>query len=106
VDVVEHVDRLEIVADVPGIPAESIRVIYARGTLVIAGRKLPQACSQPAAFHLAERRFGRFVRAVALSGEFDAGRAAASLSAGELRIVLPRVADRRGGEIDIEIIGR
>jgi len=43
-----------------------------------------------------EREFGRFARAVRLTGAFDVGQARASLSAGELTIVLPRLAERRG----------
>jgi HSP20 family molecular chaperone IbpA len=56
-----------------------------------------------AAFHLAERGFGRFARAVRLAGAFDAGRARATLNAGELRVVLPRIDERRGSEIRIPI---
>jgi HSP20 family molecular chaperone IbpA len=47
-------------------------------------------------FHLAERAYGRFARAVRLSGAFDAGRARAKIESGQLRIVLPRMEDRRG----------
>ncbi len=103
VDVVEHADRLEITADLPGMTPDSIRVVFTRGTLVIAGRKLPRACSERVAFHLAERRFGRFVRAVGLTGAFDAGKSTASLAGGELRIVLPRIEERRGHDIHIEV---
>ncbi len=35
-----------------------------------------RVCSNSVAFHLAERSFGRFVRAVGVSGAFDAARAA------------------------------
>jgi HSP20 family molecular chaperone IbpA len=71
---------------------------------VIAGRKLPGTCvDQEAAFHLAERSFGRFARAVRLAGAFDAGNASATLQGGELRIVLPRIDERRGREIHILI---
>jgi HSP20 family molecular chaperone IbpA len=55
------------------------------------------------AFHLAERTFGRFARAITLSGAFDAGRATASLAGGELRVVLPRIEERRGRDIAIEV---
>ena len=105
VDVVEHPDRVEITIDVPGVPRAALRVVFARGTLVIAGRKLPHVCSDSVAFHLAERRFGRFVRAVSVSGALDAGRGTASLNAGELRVVLPRIEERRGRDIHIDVTG-
>jgi HSP20 family molecular chaperone IbpA len=56
-----------------------------------------------AAFHLAERTFGRFARAVRISGAVDAGRARATLQTGELRVVIPRIDERRGQEIRIPI---
>jgi HSP20 family protein len=97
VDVVETATSVEIVKDV--------QVVFGRGVVVIGGRKLPQACEHPeAAFHLAERAFGSFARAVRLNGAFEAGRATATLIAGELRIVLPRIEDRRGGELRIPVI--
>ena len=104
IDVVEHDDRVEITVDLPGVSAESIRVVVSRSTVVIAGRKHARACSERVAFHLAERRFGRFARAIGLTGAFDAGRGNASLAAGELRVVLPRIEERRGRDIHIEVV--
>ena len=72
--------------------------------LLVTGQKLPSRCEHhDAAFHIAERSFGRFARAIGVDGAFDAGRATATLNGGELRIVLPRLADRRGGPIRIPI---
>jgi HSP20 family protein len=104
-DVVEHPDHVAITVDLPGVPVESIRVVFSRGTVVIAGKKRPGACSERVAFHLAERRFGRFIRTVGLTGAFDAGRGTASLADGELRVVLPRIDERRGRDIHIEVTG-
>jgi HSP20 family protein len=104
VDVIETPTTIEILMDIPGVAADSIQMVLSRGTLVIGGRKRPPGCEQrEAAFHLVERSFGRFARAVRLSGAFDAGRAHATLSAGELRVVLPRIDERRGKEIRIPI---
>ncbi len=104
VDVLETKTAVEIVMDLPGVAASSLKVIVARGTVVIAGQKLASGCEhREAAFQLAERAFGRFARAVELAGAFDAGRASATLAAGELRIVIPRLEERRGREIRIPI---
>lgn len=103
-DVVETAAGVELVMDAPGVARESLTIVFARNTLVIAGQKLPATCEhRSAAFHLAERTFGRFVRAVRLTGAFDAGAATARLNAGELRVVLPRIQERRGGEIRIAV---
>ena len=103
-DVVETADALEIVVDLPGVAAEDVQVVFGGGTLVIGGRKLPPGCEhREAAFHLVERGFGRFARAVRVTGAFDAGRARATLNGGELRVVLPRIEERRGREIRIAV---
>lgn len=104
-DVVETASTVEIVVDVPGVRGEDIQVVLSRGMLVVGGLKQPPACEHQheAAFHLAERGFGRFARAIRLTGAFDAGRATATLSAGELRIVLPRIEERRGRELRIPV---
>lgn len=105
-DVVETATGVEVVMDVPGVPRSSLNIVFSQGTLIVAGHKLPASCAHDqAAFHLAERDFGRFVRAVRLSGAFDGGKAQASVTEGELRVVLPRIQERRGRDIRIEIIG-
>jgi len=103
-DVIETAEAIELVMDLPGVSRESLNIAFVRNTLVVAGDKLPAACEhRDAAFHLAERAFGRFARAIRVSGAFDAGAARATLSAGELRVVLPRIHERRGGEIRIPV---
>lgn len=104
VDVVETADTVEIVVDLPGVVIDDVQVVFGRGVVVVGGRKAPPGCEhREAAFHLAERAFGSFARAVRLNGAFDAGRATATLTAGELRIVLPRIEDRRGRELRIPV---
>jgi HSP20 family protein len=103
-DVLESPTAVEIVVDLPGVDREGLQVVFSRGTVLIAGTKRASVCSHSdAAFHLAERVFGRFARAVRISGAVDAGHAKATLAAGELRIVLPRIADRRGGQMAIPV---
>jgi HSP20 family protein len=104
VDVIATAASVEVVADLPGVPAESIRVTFTAGTLVIAGRKrAPRCAHREAAFHLAERTFGQFACVVRCEVAVDAGRARATLASGELRIVLPRIDERRGCEIPITV---
>lgn len=103
-DVLESPTSIEIVMDLPGVDRESLQVVFSRGTVLIAGTKRASVCSHSdAAFHLAERSFGRFARAVGLAGAVDAGRARATLSAGELRLVFPRITERRGSRISIPV---
>src|SRR5215207_9233695 len=103
-DVVETAAGLEVRLDVPGVDAPQIEIVFSDSVLLITGQKLPAACEHAdAGFHMAERAFGRFARAIQVDGAFDAGRAIATLAAGELRVVLPRIEERRGASIRIAI---
>lgn len=99
-DVIETSDAVEIVMDLVGVAADAVKIVVAHNTVLVTGEKRPAACEHcgQAAFHVAERVFGRFTRAVKLSGAFDVARADARLRDGELRLVLPRIDDRRGRE--------
>ena len=103
-DIIETNAALEAILDVPGVPEDSVEIVLSGNVLLVTGQKLPSPCEhRDAAFHIAERSFGRFARAIGVDGAFDAGRATATLNDGELRIVLPRLPDRRGGPIRIPI---
>ena len=104
-DVVETPHGLEVVVDLAGVPADAVKVVVARNTLLVMGQKAPPGCGhhRETAFHVAERTFGRFARGVRLSGAFDIGHAEARLRDGELRITLPRIDDRRGRERQIPV---
>ena len=77
--------------DLPGVPAESIRVAFRRNTLLVVGAKVAEALPGSTRFHLAERSYGRFARAIRLTGALDASRARAVSDGGELRVTVPRL---------------
>ena len=102
-DVLETSDAIEVVVDVPGIPPTSLRVAVRRSTVLIVGAKVPPTRLPGSQFHMAERAYGRFARAVRLSGALDPTRATAVVAAGQLRIILPRIEERRGQTIDVPV---
>jgi HSP20 family protein len=95
IDVLETDEAVEVVVDVSGIPAAALRVLFRAGVVLIAGEKAPPRTNEEQTFHLVEREFGRFARAVRLTGAFDVPRARASVENGELTIVLPKLIERR-----------
>jgi len=95
-DVRETEQTVEVTIDVAGVPAEAIRVLFRSGVLLIAGAKAPAPAPEPPIFHLVERAFGRFARAVRLGGAFNVQDARAILRDGELTISLPKRNERRG----------
>jgi HSP20 family protein len=95
-DVYEDDDSVEIVVDVSGVSPEAIRVLFRGGVVLVAGEKAAGPNDATHQFHLVEREFGRFARAVRLTGAFDVARAAASVRDGELTVSLPKHTERRG----------
>ena len=102
-DALEADPSVEIVVDVPGVAPASLKVAVRRDTLLVVGTKLAPSLEPQVRYHLAERSYGRFARAVRLSAAVDASRARATASDGELRIVLPHINDRRGAVLMIPV---
>ena len=94
-DVLETDEAVEVVVDVSGIPSTALRVLFRAGVLLVVGEKAPPRASEDQTFHLVEREFGRFARAVRLNGAFDVPRAHASVADGELTVMLPKLVERR-----------
>jgi HSP20 family protein len=105
-DVFETDDAVEIVMDLPAVDASAVRIVAKGSAVLIAGEKLPRRSSGDASFHLVERGFGRFARLVRLTSPCDTGRARAVLADGELRVTLPKIQDRRGRTIPIQVEAR
>lgn len=105
VDVFETERAVEIVLDVPGVAADAVRVVVKSSIVLVVGEKeRPEPTRQmPASFHIVERDFGRFARAIRIDTAIDGSAASARLANGELRILLPRRAERRGTAIPIPI---
>lgn len=96
VDVFETDAAVELVVDTCGVSPDALRILFRNGVVIVAGEKAPLATVADAAYHLVERDFGRFARAVRLTGAFDVARASATLQYGELTVVLPKLLERRG----------
>lgn len=105
VDVFVTERTVEIVFDLPGVAADALRILIKNNVVLVVGEKeRPEPSKRaPASFHLVERDFGRFARAVRVQSAFDASASRARLANGELHVVLPRVQERRGQGILIPV---
>jgi HSP20 family protein len=104
-DVYETDDALEITVDLPGVDPAAVRVIGKGDSVLIAGEKAARRARRESSFHLVERGYGRFARVVRLGRACDTANARATLANGELRISIPKIADRRNKAIAIAING-
>jgi HSP20 family protein len=103
IDVYETDDTIEIVVDLPGAQPSAIRVLSKGDAVLIVGEKPPRRVRGESSFHLVERGYGRFARAVRMARPCDTSRATAALVHGELRISLPKIDERRGRSIPISV---
>jgi len=103
VDVFETDETVEVAVDLPGVASSGVRLLMKADTLLIAGEKTARRGQRESSFHLVERGFGRFARAVRLGRPCDAARATARLANGELRVSIPKIDERRGRAIAIAV---
>jgi len=104
-DIYETDDRFEIAMDLPGVDLNAVRVVVKANAVLIAGEKRPRRGRGDSSFHLVERGYGRFARVARLTKPCDSSRARATLAYGELRVSVPKIADRRGKTTSIPITG-
>jgi HSP20 family protein len=102
-DVYERDETMEIIADLPGVDPSFVRVVATGDTILIVGEKSARRPRPESSFHLVERDFGRFARAVRLGYSCDTANARARFADGELHISVPKIAERRGRTIDIAV---
>ncbi len=103
VDVYELRDRLMIVVEAPGLSAESLRVAFRSGSLVVSGERRGRRTAGEVSFLCLERPHGRFQRTIRLDLPLDAAHARATLGKGLLTVAVPRLRERRGQETVLPI---
>jgi HSP20 family protein len=90
IDVREADDRLEVVADLPGVDEKDIDVEVQDDLLTIRGEKRADREERGRDYRLAERSFGRFVRSIRLPFAVDPDKVDASYAKGVLTVTVPK----------------
>jgi HSP20 family protein len=105
-DILETEEFLLVVVELPGVALSDLSISTHGGDVILKGEKRrPTVDDSPARFHVAERAFGRFRRVIHLGVPVNTHRAEAILADGHLRIKFPKVPNRRGEEVAIEVKG-
>jgi HSP20 family protein len=103
VDVYESRGRLVVVAEVPGLTVDSMKVVCRERELVISGERRARKPGAGQNYLCLERPSGRFERTISLEGAVDLRETKARFDAGLLIVTLPRLKERRGRETVIPI---
>jgi HSP20 family protein len=104
VDLCETETGISIRVELPGVTADQIKIGLTNTKLRIWGEKKRRPNRRKViSYHCSERSFGKFGRIVPLRCTFSRPDASAHLSNGVLLIHLPKIEDRRGEEVLIEV---
>lgn len=102
-DLVEHPDRYEIVADLPGVPAEGAEVEFCDGALRIAATRGLEPAPEDGRVLRRERGAQRYERTIAFRDDVEVDAVEASLREGVLRVRIPKAAQARPRQIPIAV---
>jgi HSP20 family protein len=102
-DLVETADGYRLTAELPGMDAQDVEVTLADDLLTIKGEKKDAREETTESFHLCERRYGSFQRALALPRGIDRSKVEARFDKGVLTVVLPKAAEAAAARTRIEV---
>jgi len=105
VDILEGRETLTVKVELPGVRAEDLKLEVTSGNMVIQGDKPRPDIPGQVGFRMAERSFGAFRRVIQLGVPVNTRQARATLKNGLLRICFPKVPNRRGEAVTIEVEG-
>ncbi len=104
-DIMETDENLIVKVELPGVPADGLSIAVHAGNLILEGTKPRPELKSHAHFHTAEREFGPFRRVIQLGVPVNTRQAQATLIQGLLRLTFPKVPNRRGEIVKIEVQG-
>ncbi len=101
VDVAENNEAVVVVAEIPGVKKEDVRISLEKGILSISGERKPGEPSAESRGLVKEQRWGKFSRTVRLHSDVDAGKVSAELNDGLLKVILPKAESMKAHEIRV-----
>jgi HSP20 family protein len=100
-DVFEDKDAVKIVAELPGVKAEQVKLSLENNVLTIRGEKTQEAEERSERVHRYERSYGTFERAFVLPSTVDGDKISAQYQNGVLTILVPKAERARPREIPV-----
>jgi HSP20 family protein len=100
-DVFEDKDAVKLLAELPGVQPENVKLSVENNLLTIRGEKQQQSGDRGGRVHSSERGYGRFERSFALPSTIDPDRISASFEHGILTVTIPKAERARPREIPV-----
>jgi HSP20 family protein len=106
VDVFEDADAIRIVAEVPGVSPDDVKISHENNVLIIQGNKQQTEEKDTERVYRYERAYGAFARSFTLPTTVDAGGIKASYAHGVLTVTLPKVEQARPRQIQVQVASK
>jgi len=102
IDVVEDKDTYRLLAELPGLKKEDVKVELNENVLTVSGEKKIERSAEGNQWHRVERREGRFERSFTLAKPIQADKISAKFADGVLTVVVPKAEEAKPREIQID----
>ncbi|MBI3787877.1 MAG: Hsp20/alpha crystallin family protein [Ignavibacteriales bacterium] len=102
VDITEYANEFVIVAELPGVKKEDVKISVENGSLTLSGERKSTEAPQDAKTILNEMRTKKFSRQINLPKNVDVTKISAELQNGILQITVPKSAEAQAREINIK----
>ncbi|MBI3586657.1 MAG: Hsp20/alpha crystallin family protein [Ignavibacteriales bacterium] len=102
VDITEYANEFVVVAELPGVKKEDVKISVENGSLSISGERKVTGASQDAKTILNEMQSQKFSRVIHLPKNVDTSKISAELQNGILQITVPKSIEAQAREINIK----
>jgi HSP20 family protein len=102
VNIFDEHDGTVVVAELPGLDPEALRVAGQGNTLTISGQRQRETPIETVGYHRRERPFGEFSRSIQLPDNLDLAKATASCAAGVLTVRIPKAETAKPRQINVQ----
>jgi len=103
VDLYQTANDVIVKASLPGMKAEDIQISITGDVLTLSGEMKEEKEVDEVAYHLRERRFGRFSRTIQLPSAVITDKASAVFENGVLTLTLPKAEETRAKTIAVKV---
>src|SRR5438128_9457958 len=103
VDIFEEPDVIRLVAEIPGVKPEDVKISVEGNLLTVKGTKEQVAEEKAEKEHRYERTYGAFERTFRLSASIDPNKIKAAYNLGVLTITLPKAETAKPHLIQVEV---
>ena len=103
VDISENDNEIMVIAELPGLQKEDVKINLQDNVLSLEGEKKQEAEEKGKCFHRVERGYGKFQRSFVLPASVKGNNVKANFKDGILVITLPKTDEAKPKQIDISV---